>query len=257
MTKVCSKCSFEGDESLFRRDRNQCLPCRNGYEKKMADARRGVTLCSICDEPITGRRARPSTIDGLYRCTFCQKVRHNERSRVRMATQPRSKREPKHCGVCGDVITGKRPGPGRKDGLFRCTPCQKKRTREIATKKQNAALKGPKAEQYRATRNRAKRAWEDRNPVAKQARSLIKSVKTRLRQYDYDFERFRQPSTRELAKALAALPKHCIKCEATEDLTVEHIQPVVKYPELALEPTNLTTLCRSCNTRSFHGRTVV
>jgi len=39
----------------------------------------------------------------------------------------------------------------------------------------------------------------------------------------------------------------CIKCETEDYLTVDHIKPRSKYPELALEISNTQILCRSCN----------
>ena len=160
----------------------------------------------------------------------------------------------KTCDLCGTLIAGKRVKKSQRDGLYRCEGCQRVRSRDVMTKHQNAALCGPKAEQYKATRNAAKRAWEERNPEGKRARGLIKSVRARLKKYDYCLDRFERPSTRELAKALTELPDHCVKCGTLEDLTTEHIKPVVDYPELALDVANLTTLCRSCNTRSYHAR---
>lgn len=157
----------------------------------------------------------------------------------------------KACDECGRSIAGKRVRIGRKDGLYRCMECQAVRNRNIRTAYMRDALKGEKAEQYKTIRNRAKLAWEQRNPEGKRARDLIKSVKVRLRAYGHDVSKFVRPSTRALAETIEALPKACIKCMTDSDLTIEHIQPVVDYPELALEPTNLTTLCRPCNTRSY------
>lgn len=42
-------------------------------------------------------------------------------------------------------------------------------------------------------------------------------------------------------------PKMCRKCSNTDNLEVDHIKPRSKYPELALEKTNLQILCRACN----------
>ncbi|WP_226995885.1 HNH endonuclease [Gordonia phthalatica] len=39
----------------------------------------------------------------------------------------------------------------------------------------------------------------------------------------------------------------CSACGATEDLTVDHIQPLHLRPDLAYTLTNLDVLCRSCN----------
>ena len=47
----------------------------------------------------------------------------------------------------------------------------------------------------------------------------------------------------------------CQQCSATEDLTVDHVRPVAAMTAdeiaagAAYEPSNLRTLCRSCNAR--------
>ena len=40
----------------------------------------------------------------------------------------------------------------------------------------------------------------------------------------------------------------CVRCDSTEDLSVDHILPLSEYPELAFELENLQTLCRDCHT---------
>lgn len=39
----------------------------------------------------------------------------------------------------------------------------------------------------------------------------------------------------------------CMKCGATNDIAVDHINPRSKYPELELDINNMQVLCRSCN----------
>lgn len=39
----------------------------------------------------------------------------------------------------------------------------------------------------------------------------------------------------------------CVSCDTTDDLTVDHIQPVIKGGRT--DPDNLQTLCRSCNSK--------
>ncbi len=249
--KTCTKCGFEGDESLFRKDRNQCLPCRHKYEGSKPKA---MIECGECGDVISTRPRAGK--DGIYRCKNCSRLRKNAYSLERMnakAAEGRTNRQPKSCDICNELILDKRAGPGRKDGLFRCTSCQAVRNREFMTTHMREALKGPKAAQYRANRNAGKRAWEERNPEGKRARSLILSTRRRLKAYDYDLSRFKRLSTRELAEVIMNLPKECINCHTDHDLTVEHIKPIVDYPDLALEPSNLTTLCQPCNTRSYFG----
>jgi 5-methylcytosine-specific restriction endonuclease McrA len=51
----------------------------------------------------------------------------------------------------------------------------------------------------------------------------------------------------------AALVEHgavCMLCGATpadDRIVVDHIKPVALYPQLALDPDNLSILCNSCN----------
>lgn len=248
--KTCNFCGFYGEEAVFRKDRNQCLACRR---KEHTSQAKTEVPCGECGN-IIHRRASPGR-DGVRRCTDCSRLRKNADSLQRMnakAALARKTRQPKPCDLCGSLIIDKRAGPARKDGLYRCTSCQIIRNREINAVRQKAYFKGPKAEQYRETRNRGKRAWNARHPEAYRARCLILSVKARLRKYDYDFSRFQRPSTRVLAVAIANLPLECRDCGTDQDLTIEHIKTVVSHPELALEPSNLTTLCRPCNTRSYH-----
>lgn len=41
----------------------------------------------------------------------------------------------------------------------------------------------------------------------------------------------------------------CLMCGSTASLTVDHVVPIARAPDLALDPDNLRTLCRRC-----HGR---
>ena len=39
----------------------------------------------------------------------------------------------------------------------------------------------------------------------------------------------------------------CERCGATDDLTVDHVVPIARAPELALDVSNLEVRCRRCN----------
>ncbi len=41
--------------------------------------------------------------------------------------------------------------------------------------------------------------------------------------------------------------RQCVLCGSKENLHCDHIKPRSKYPELALDPENLQTLCMLCN----------
>lgn len=43
----------------------------------------------------------------------------------------------------------------------------------------------------------------------------------------------------------------CVKCGSTENLTVDHIKPIVQYPELAYEVSNGQTLCEGCRIKGM------
>ena len=43
--------------------------------------------------------------------------------------------------------------------------------------------------------------------------------------------------------------KACAACGGVSDLTVDHIKPLAKYPELFMTWDNLQILCRSCNSK--------
>jgi 5-methylcytosine-specific restriction endonuclease McrA len=44
----------------------------------------------------------------------------------------------------------------------------------------------------------------------------------------------------------------CMKCGAESEIQVDHIKPKSKYPELALELSNLQILCWPCNKEKWH-----
>ncbi|ETB13982.1 HNH endonuclease [Mycobacterium avium] len=54
---------------------------------------------------------------------------------------------------------------------------------------------------------------------------------------------------KRLSKATRKAQPWCLDCRSTTDLTCDHIIPVAERPDLAWEPLNLTTRCRSCNGR--------
>ena len=47
-------------------------------------------------------------------------------------------------------------------------------------------------------------------------------------------------------RVLRAHP-YCCDCGATDDLTVDHVIPIARAPELALDVSNLEVRCRRCN----------
>ena len=48
-------------------------------------------------------------------------------------------------------------------------------------------------------------------------------------------------------ECLAAKGRICSACGSTDQINVDHIKPRSKFPELALEQTNLRPLCWPCN----------
>jgi 5-methylcytosine-specific restriction endonuclease McrA len=104
--------------------------------------------------------------------------------------------------------------------------------RKLATKRHRKTVKAKK------TKNAWQRQDRKKNPYPYRIREL--SVKIRNR------GNFRKPEYEEFKKMLKALPKFCVVCESTEDLTLDHVIPLTKGGE-GFDPANLTTLCRSCN----------
>ena len=52
------------------------------------------------------------------------------------------------------------------------------------------------------------------------------------------------------AKMLKALDHVCTDCNREvfgADITLDHILPLSKYPDLAYEPSNIRVMCRKCN----------
>jgi 5-methylcytosine-specific restriction endonuclease McrA len=54
---------------------------------------------------------------------------------------------------------------------------------------------------------------------------------------------------RKLAQQVKMRDGGCVRCHTTLGLTVHHVVPVRTAPELAFDPSNLVTLCRSCHAR--------
>jgi 5-methylcytosine-specific restriction endonuclease McrA len=57
------------------------------------------------------------------------------------------------------------------------------------------------------------------------------------------------PAWRKVRKQIRMRDGACVDCGTDQSLTVHHVVPYRTAPELALDPDNLVTLCRSC-----HGR---
>lgn len=52
------------------------------------------------------------------------------------------------------------------------------------------------------------------------------------------------------AKMLKGLDHVCSDCHREvfgADITLDHIMPLSKFPDLAMEPSNIKVLCRKCN----------
>lgn len=50
-------------------------------------------------------------------------------------------------------------------------------------------------------------------------------------------------------KVLARDGYTCMYCGSSENLTVDHVLPVVKHPELAMNLDNMVVACKPCNSR--------
>ncbi|WP_051406780.1 HNH endonuclease [Nocardia sp. CNY236] len=54
---------------------------------------------------------------------------------------------------------------------------------------------------------------------------------------------------KRLSRRLRQIQPWCTSCGATDELTVDHIEPVCARPDLAYELGNLQVLCKRCNSR--------
>lgn len=246
--KTCIKCGEEKSLSEFEKYRRHCKKC-NIIQCRTFKSKRNLELinkcCDICDRLIVDKKPQRSRKDKLYRCVSCQFDQHRinlHESYLRYKDKQQKATKLKrqvaiqarilpNCYDCDVEIKYTGIQKRGSDDNFRCTSCQKIRATRL-----NIACN---------------KRVERRYPEIHKARNVIRSVKQRLKEFDYDFERFTRPTTRDLAKAIVALPKTCQSCGIDNDLTIEHIKPVIDYPELALTPSNFTTLCRSCNSRSY------
>lgn len=50
-------------------------------------------------------------------------------------------------------------------------------------------------------------------------------------------------------KVLARDGYICMYCGSNENLTVDHVLPIVKHPELAMSLDNMVVACKPCNSR--------
>jgi 5-methylcytosine-specific restriction endonuclease McrA len=76
----------------------------------------------------------------------------------------------------------------------------------------------------------------------------IDSPVKKARRSDARRQFLKSPEWRALrATVLAEMGSVCVKCGSTEQVQVDHIFPRSKFPELALERTNLRPLCWPCN----------
>ena len=91
----------------------------------------------------------------------------------------------------------------------------------------------------------ADREAQIKNQVAELARQREEHQLTRERFYsDSRWIALRKQVIREEGTKCAECR---IQIRNTQDITVDHVRPRSKYPELALERSNLQVLCRSCN----------
>jgi len=48
----------------------------------------------------------------------------------------------------------------------------------------------------------------------------------------------------------------CLSCGSQENLQLDHIKPVSKYPELTFNPSNFQILCRKCNSKKSNTQEI-
>lgn len=100
---------------------------------------------------------------------------------------------------------------------------------------------GPEWEKWRKERDEAKQV----EPIPYEA-----YPKNRRHLY-FNWEKtdpfYKSEEWRMLSYRMRAFQRECLRCGSKHRLVVDHIKPRSKYPELALEQSNLQVLCYSCN----------
>lgn len=209
--KTCSKCKIDKSFESFYFRKDNCT-----YRNE----------CRTCYSEYISKQARKKVRQHIEICCNCEEI----------------------------IVYNKRLSPIRKGeftGKYACESCQNKRLRNIKTRWMSEALKDlARRDKYVEIRNNAKNAYFARNPNIKKSRSFINSVIKRIKLYNADLSRFKDIHAKQFAEVLLSLPKEC-KCGAVDNLTVEHIIPISIDWTLAFDKNNLTTLCRSCNTRAY------
>ena len=82
--------------------------------------------------------------------------------------------------------------------------------------------------------------WARGIPKTKPAKNSLEQTFSRKFMNSREWKKLR-------TEFMAESEKVCVRCGATEELQADHIKPKSKYPELALDKTNLQVLCWECN----------
>jgi 5-methylcytosine-specific restriction endonuclease McrA len=157
-----------------------------------------------------------------------------------------------NCGDCDVLLDKQKTMPLKnRDGKYRCESCQSVRWQQL---KKIATANHRKTERFRKTKRLASKRYRDKYLQACRFREYLVKLKNRVLKYGEIKIRLSSGDKRRILEALNNLPKFCAACHSKNNLTVDHIYPLSKAPktqlkEYAFGAWNLTTLCRSCNSK--------
>lgn len=134
----------------------------------------------------------------------------------------------KTCKDCGETKSHEELAKDKrlKDGVKSlCKPCQNKRVRQWVTD-------NPERRKTHYT------DWSHRNPEYVNQKNRDRRTRKREQADGYLPTRFKE-------RVIRFYGSKCLKCESTENLTLDHIIPLIKGGRHAVR--NMQVLCHSCN----------
>lgn len=227
--KRCSTCGAEKPLSEFKRDgkASSCKECRTASERARRAAMQQdraappeYKACSCCgeDKPASAFNRNISTRDGLHaECKECSRIQRRAR-RVR--------------------------NPERVKALDRASRERHSKRRSVRAKEwiqEHAGHVQQRGRMYRQQRRdhyrQLKRRWYRAHPEYEVRRSHIRRQRVASAQTHYTIAEWR--------KLRKGFGNACLRCGAMEDLTIDHVVPLVLGGSNHIS--NLQLLCRTCN----------
>lgn len=232
-SRICCECGKIKPAKQFWQQAKRCRKCVARATAKLRTKRAKEWKKNV------------KQVYGLSLAISERRVDHEEREAHRLAESmvPKSSRDilAKWLALCGVLFI-----PG--SALLSCFAVASQNWRPIIACAVFMFVLGPLlsvvAERWSAPRNTA---IIDLTNVL--LRKRLKIVETELREY---LKFYTTPDWRALrASVIRRQGRICRRCgmeiNSRRDVTVDHIKPRSRYPELALDFSNLRVLCRSCN----------